>query len=183
MSEGTEELVEASTSPRGDAAATDIDQAGAFGQSRRALLAGGGGVCLALLLGACGSSNNTPPAGGTDDGGGDDNPTTAPADSPTSAGGGGGGDVLAKLADVPEGGGLLVAGDVMLVKLNGSIKAYNAHCRHQGFIVDPPKNGIILCENHGSEYKSSDGSVVNGPATQPLIVINVKVDGENIVRA
>jgi cytochrome b6-f complex iron-sulfur subunit len=150
--------------------------------NRRALLAGGGVACLALLLGAC--SSGAPAPGGDDgtgaDGGASDGDELDQSSLPTPVSQGP--PVLAKVSDVPEGGGKVI-GAVLLVKISGKIKAYNAHCRHQGFIVDPPENGVIVCENHGSQYRASDGAVIHGPATQGLAVINVQVQGDNIVRA
>jgi Rieske Fe-S protein len=140
------------------------------GANRRTVLTTGGGLaCLALLLGAC--SGGGQPTPGDDD-----------ADATSTSTGGVGQQVLAKVSEVPVGGGKLV-GSVLLVNNGGTIVAFNAHCRHQGFIVDPPEHGLIVCENHGSTYKSIDGSVVQGPATQPLLKINIVVQGDQILRA
>jgi Rieske Fe-S protein len=113
--------------------------------------------------------------------------------TPTDGGGGGGSTApgqaqgLAAVADVPDGGGLLVDdpdGNVLLLVNNGGeIKAFNAACTHMGTTVETPKNGIALCPNHGSEFATTDGSVKKGPATQPLATVNVKVDGDQVVLA
>jgi cytochrome b6-f complex iron-sulfur subunit len=94
---------------------------------------------------------------------------------------------LAKLADVPDGGGLIVdnpsGGVILLARTGNEVKAYNAACTHQGTTVDTPKNGIATCPNHGSEFSTTDGSVKKGPATQALATVNVTVSGDQIVLA
>ena len=161
------------------------------GASRRAFLAAGGGACLALLLGACTSDPEptAPPAdsAGPDDGG--EEPDVDPTDDPPGDETDGDendnadGEVLAKVSDLPVGGGKVV-GEVLLVNLGrNQIKAYDAHCTHQGFIVKPPKNGRIVCPNHGSAFQASDGGVVQGPAMRGLTPVKIKVNGDNIVRA
>ncbi|GAA1760397.1 Rieske (2Fe-2S) protein [Luedemannella helvata] len=153
----------------------DQDQLSPTGASRRAVLAGGGAACLALLLGACGSDTETPPAN-TGTGGG-------PADAPSSAAPGGGstGTVLAKEADIPSGGGVVV-GTVLVVKLaDGTVKAYDAHCPHMGTLVKPPTDGKSECPNHNSLFAIEDGARLSGPATSGLKDIPVKVENGNVV--
>jgi Rieske Fe-S protein len=173
---------------RSDEVEEDLEAPGA---SRRAFLAAGGGACLALLLGACTSDPEptAPPAEETDAGEqGDDvdaDPTDDPPGDETDAdeNDNAGGEVLAKVSDLPVGGGKVV-GEVLLVNLGrNQIKAYDAHCTHQGFIVNPPKNGRIVCPNHGSAFQASDGGVVQGPAMRGLTPVKIKVNGDNIVRA
>jgi Rieske Fe-S protein len=41
----------------------------------------------------------------------------------------------------------------------------------------------MTCPSHGSKFKASDGSVVQGPATQPLQEIAVTVKGQEITLA
>jgi Rieske Fe-S protein len=49
--------------------------------------------------------------------------------------------------------------------------------------VSSVQNGLIVCPCHGSSYHITDGSVANGPATQPLAAISVKVSGGQITKA
>ena len=94
---------------------------------------------------------------------------------------------LAALADVPDGGGLIVdnpsGGVILLARTGNDVKAYNAACTHQGTTVDAPVNGIATCPNHGSEFSTTDGSVKKGPATTALATVNVTVNGDQIVLA
>ncbi len=138
-------------------------------KSRRTMLCGLAVALLApgALVAACGDdSASTPPAG--------------------NGGGGGGSSRLAALADVPDGGGLIVEGpdgQVLLVRTGDQVKAFNAACTHMGTIVDPPVDGVATCSNHGSEFSTDDGSVKKGPATSPLAEVAVRVDGANVVMA
>jgi Rieske Fe-S protein len=65
----------------------------------------------------------------------------------------------------------------------GSFKAFTAVCTHQGCTVGSVSGGAIHCPCHGSAFSIKDGSVVNGPATQPLAAVSIKVEGTSIVKA
>jgi Rieske Fe-S protein len=142
--------------------------------SRRGAICTAAGACagigaLGLLLSACGSDNS----GGSSD--------ASSASPPPSSG-----STLAKVSDVPVGGGKLVTAPggmrVMLTQpTQGVFKAFDARCTHQGTIVDPPQKGIMTCPNHGSQFATADGSVRRGPATAPLDTVAVQVKGDSIV--
>jgi len=141
-------------------------------KSRRTMLCGLAVALLApgALVAACSDdSGSTPQPTGTG-----------------SGNGGGGSSSLAALADVPDGGGLIVDGpdgQVLLVRTGEQVKAFNAACTHQGTIVEAPVDGVAICPNHGSEFSTTDGSVKRGPATSPLAEVAVRVDGANVVLA
>jgi cytochrome b6-f complex iron-sulfur subunit len=105
----------------------------------------------------------------------------------TSAGGGSSSSGLTALADVPDGGGLVLdnpgGGKILVVRTGNEVKAYNAACTHQGTPVDAPVDGVATCPNHGSEFSATDGSVKKGPATAALATIAVKVEGDQVVLA
>jgi nitrite reductase/ring-hydroxylating ferredoxin subunit len=126
---------------------------------------------------ACSSSDDT--AGGSSTPSGDN--------SGTSAGGGSSSSGLAALADVPDGGGLIVdnpdGGKLLLVRTGTEVKGYNAACTHMGTIISAPADGVATCSAHGSEFSATDGSVKKGPATKALATVNVTVSGEQIVLA
>lgn len=102
-------------------------------------------------------------------------------------GGGGGAGGTAALADIPDGGGLVVdnpaGGKALLVRNGQDVIAYNASCTHMGSIIGVPKDGVSTCPNHGSKFKMDDGSVVNGPATKPLEKLEVQVTGGQVTLA
>jgi Rieske Fe-S protein len=92
------------------------------------------------------------------------------------------GDVLAASADVPEGGGLILDDDGIVITQPeaGTFKGFSNICTHQGCPVDNVTDGTINCICHGSKYSIEDGSVVGGPAPKPLPPKNVTVKGKNI---
>lgn len=104
--------------------------------------------------------------------------TTAPG---TTEPQGGGGDALAATADVPVGGGMILADKEIVITQPkaGEFKAFSAICTHQGCIVDEVSGGTINCPCHGSKFKL-DGSVSQGPASTPLSSRAVKVSGDQI---
>src|SRR4029453_4955746 len=130
--------------------------------SRRALLAGAG---LTVLAG-CRAYGGV--AGGPGDG----------APPPDAAGAGtAGGTELAKVADIPVGGGKVFAGKNVVVTQPqaGTIKAFSARCTHAGCTVGTVSGGTSNCPCHGSRYRIADGSVAGGPAPAPLPPVAVTV--------
>lgn len=72
---------------------------------------------------------------------------------------------------------------VVLVCSAGQIYALNDRCTHRG---GPLHEGslagdCIECPWHGSRFRLSDGSVVQGPATQPQQSFEVRVDGGRVL--
>ena len=107
--------------------------------------------------------------------------TTAPGTTGTTAPQAGGGDVLAATGEIPVGGGTILADKEIVITqpTAGKFMAFSAVCTHQGCIVDEVSGGTINCPCHGSKFKL-DGSVSQGPATQPLSARTVKVSGDQI---
>ena len=147
-------------------------------RSRRDVLCG---LVVALVapgaLVACGSSSSS---AGTPGGGG--------GSTGTASGGGSSGTKVATLADVPQGGGLVVdnpgGGKLVLTRASGDdVKAFNASCKHQGTIVNPPVAGTITCPAHGSQYDAATGALKHGPATSGLDAVAVQVTGTDVVLA
>jgi nitrite reductase/ring-hydroxylating ferredoxin subunit len=140
-------------------------------------------LCGALLLGAAGVGALAGCGGGSTPYGGTNSPTAS-----ETASAGPSGTALAKVSDVPVGGGHVVTtadgtGVLIVQPEEGTFKAYNDACTHRGTRLPAPMGGIMTCPAHGSEFKATDGSVVNGPATQPLTEIAIKVTGQDITLA
>jgi cytochrome b6-f complex iron-sulfur subunit len=131
---------------------------------------------LAVACGSEDSGNTGGSSGGSGSGSGG-------GSGSTESGGSGGAGTSTPLADIPDGGGLLVntedGGKALLVRNGDQVKAYNAACTHQGTIVRAPENGISVCPSHGSEFDTS-GAVVKGPATKPLAELPVTVKGDQV---
>ena len=141
--------------------------------TRRAMLAGAGAAGVAVTLAACGTASDTSSGSGSGGGGGGGGST---------GGGGGGGGTSIKASDIPVNGGkIFQSSDTVVTQpAAGTFKAFSATCTHMGCTVESVKNNTIHCPCHGSNYNASDGSVKNGPATQPLPAKNVTVSGDTL---
>ncbi|GAA3859192.1 Rieske (2Fe-2S) protein [Streptomyces sedi] len=144
---------------------------------RTAVLAGAAGLAAAALT-ACGSEDEEDGAesnGGSENGG---------SDGGDSGGDGGGAEELTSTADVPVGGGTILDEQKLVVTqpTEGEFLAFSAICTHQGCPVSQVTEDGILCTCHGSVFAIADGSVVEGPATQPLPAEPITVEGESILR-
>ena len=61
----------------------------------------------------------------------------------------------------------------------GTFKAFSSICTHARCPVADVTD-TINCNCHGSKFSITDGSVVNGPATQPLPARTVAVTGDSV---
>jgi Rieske Fe-S protein len=146
---------------------------------RRSVLVGACGTCAVVVAG-CAAYGPGQPA-----------PAPAPSAQPGGVGGGAGsgsaagGGKLAATADVPVGGGVVLADaqTVITQPKAGTFKAFSAICTHQGCTVAAVENGTINCPCHGSEFAIADGAVVAGPAPKPLPAKSIKVSGGSITAA
>lgn len=125
------------------------------GASRRAVLGGAGAT---VLLAACG---------------GGDSPTAAATSAP-------GDPVITELAQLRSEGAVMFEtddGKALAIARGDEVVAYSAICTHEGCTVSwDSEEEIIACPCHGSRFDASDGSVVNGPAREPLPSVDVEVD-------
>ena len=160
-----------------------VDQdATAARPDRRAVIRGAGAVGLAAVggtvLAACGSDSTAgATAGDTSTGGSSGGPSSAA----TTTGGSGGSGGVAK-ADIPVGGGTIVAATktVITQPAAGEFKAFSSICTHMGCPVASVADGTINCNCHGSKYDIATGAVKRGPATKPLPAKTVTVKGGQI---
>ncbi|MFG1837590.1 Rieske (2Fe-2S) protein [Micromonospora sp. NPDC049175] len=146
-------------------------------QTRRTLLTGVGAVGAAVVLAACGSDDGDSGSGAPTSGG--------PAVPSTGDAGGGdrqGAQSLATTADIPVGGGKVLAaqGVVITQPVAGQFKGFSPICTHQNCPVTNVDGGTINCTCHNSKFSIEDGSVKAGPATKPLPPRDIKVTGDQI---
>jgi Rieske Fe-S protein len=131
------------------------------GVRRRSVLAGCGVLWVAALAGCTAYGPAGPVA----------SPAPPPAPGPAApAVPAGEGSVLAAVADVPVGGGVVLDDrDVVVTQpVPGTFRAFSATCTHQGCTVRDVADGTINGPCHGSSFAVADGSVTAGPATTPL---------------
>jgi Rieske Fe-S protein len=130
--------------------------------TRRAVVTTGAAGLAGAALAGCGS----------DDGGGGGG-TGEPGESQ---------EPLARVSDIPEGGGLILADPQVVVTqpAAGEIRAFSSVCTHEGCQVESVSDGTINCACHGSRFSVEDGSVVRGPAERPLPERSVAVDGGEV---
>jgi Rieske Fe-S protein len=107
----------------------------------------------------------------------DATPTETDTTEAESEGGGG----LASTAEVPVGGGLILAKRKLVITqpAEGDFKGFTAVCTHQGCTVNQVTD-TIDCPCHGSQFSIEDGSVVGGPAPSPLAEQELVVRGDTI---
>lgn len=132
--------------------------------SRRTVVTAGAAAALAAVAGCStyGQSQQT-------------TPSSAPGSAPANG-------VLAKTSEVPVGGGLIIGASQVVVTQPkaGTFKGFTSICTHMQCQLASVEGGTINCNCHGSKFNISNGSVVNGPATQPLPVKPIVVSGGSI---
>jgi nitrite reductase/ring-hydroxylating ferredoxin subunit len=151
--------------------------------TRRGLVFGAGAAGLAALVAGCGADEPPPAASPGASSRAAAPATTAPAatapDLPPGA--------LARTADVPVGGGVIVEADgpVLVVQpAAGVFRAFSARCPHQNFVVGTPAaDGVVTCPGHLAHYRAADGSLIDGPAPRGLDAVPVAVADGHVRRA
>jgi Rieske Fe-S protein len=144
--------------------------------TRRAVIAGACGAACATALSACTTYGPGGPAAAS--------APSAPA-APTAQAAPGAAQGVASTADVPVGGGTILADQELVITqpVAGQFQAFSTTCTHQGCAVSEVADGTIICPCHGSKFAIADGSVVDGPASAPLERRNINVEGDSIVLA
>lgn len=133
------------------------------GVTRRSVLVGACAACGVAVAGCAGYGKPGPP----------------PPPPPPPAAAGGGPAALVATKDVPVGGGVIFGDQdtVVTQPTAGTFNAFTATCTHAGCTVANVDGGTINCTCHGSKYALADGSVVNGPAPDPLTAKAITVNG------
>ena len=142
----------------------------AINLSRRSMILAGGSAAAAVALTACSSTPDTaaePTTDSTNDSGSTPTPTE-----------------VAKLADIPVGGGIAATLDGQPILLaqpkEGTVVAFSAICTHQGCKVEPAETEFD-CPCHQSRYDLATGEVLGGPAPRALDPVTVTVAGDAVL--
>ena len=100
----------------------------------------------------------------------------------SSSGGNSSGTVLAPVAEIPDGGGVvLTKAKIVLTRTGNQIAAFSAVCTHEACLVNNVQNGLITCPCHDSAFDATTGAVRNGPATSPLPAVPVHIVDNSVV--
>jgi Rieske Fe-S protein len=85
---------------------------------------------------------------------------------------------LGPVDEVPVGGGKIYPDPPVVVTQPAAEEyhAFSSFCTHRGCPVSDVTDGLIQCACHGSQYSIEDGSVVRGPAPDPLVKLSVRVE-------
>lgn len=92
------------------------------------------------------------------------------------------GAALGPTGDVPVGAGKVDPEQRVVVTqpVQGTFHAFSAVCPHKGCTVQAVVGSTINCPCHGSMFDINDGSVVRGPAQQPLGRLKVTVEAGSL---
>ncbi|CAM3218779.1 ubiquinol-cytochrome c reductase iron-sulfur subunit [Rhodothermus bifroesti] len=71
------------------------------------------------------------------------------------------------------------AADMLVVNVEGTIRAFSSICTHQGCEISSFQNNRFVCFCHGSQF-GTDGQVLQGPATRALTAYTVERDGNRV---
>jgi Rieske Fe-S protein len=90
------------------------------------------------------------------------------------------GQALARTADIPVNSGTVVEDTLITQPQPGVFDAFVARCTHAGCALPGVEGDTITCPCHGSQF-ALNGTVVRGPAMEPLKPVKVTVRGGLIV--
>lgn len=95
---------------------------------------------------------------------------------------------IAKVADVPDPGSLLVEVDsrlVVVIHAAGQYYALEDVCTHDGGPLSDgtidPAGETIACPRHGAKFDLASGAARTMPATKPTQAHEVKIEGDQIM--
>ncbi|MFP5417291.1 MAG: Rieske (2Fe-2S) protein [Actinomycetes bacterium] len=103
--------------------------------------------------------------------------------SGSAAGASGGNALSVPASSIPVGSGRILdsASFVITQPEAGVFRAFNKMCTHQGCPVSAIEADEIHCRCHGARFSIADGSVTNGPATQPLRAATATLEGDQVM--
>jgi cytochrome b6-f complex iron-sulfur subunit len=79
------------------------------------------------------------------------------------------------------GGSIYTNGLIVINAGSGTYRAFSQVCTHQGTTVEYQSgSNLFYCPAHGSEFSSSNGSVLRGPAGSALKQYSVTLSGNSL---
>ena len=95
--------------------------------------------------------------------------------------------IVARVSDLPDRGLLAVQGPdgerVCLIRVGTAVTAARDECPHAAFPLSAGEilaDGTLQCGWHGARFDCATGAVRQGPATNPLVLYDVAIDGDSI---
>lgn len=85
-------------------------------------------------------------------------------------------------SEVPVGGGVVKVDAKIVVTqpAAGEFHAFSAVCTHQGCLVSRITATAIICGCHNSQFATTDGSRIAGPARAALPAVQLTADGDTL---
>ena len=73
--------------------------------------------------------------------------------------------------------------EVLLVSVDGVIHACDNWCNHQGYRLSAGEveGEEVRCDLHGARFNVTTGEATGRPATEPIKVFEVRLDGSDIL--
>jgi 3-phenylpropionate/trans-cinnamate dioxygenase ferredoxin component len=97
-------------------------------------------------------------------------------------------EAVASLGDLPEGAvvqRVLSSGEtICLLRHRDQVSAVSDICTHEHFPISQGElleDGTVQCAWHGARFDCRSGEVKQGPATAPLPVFEVRVEGDAVL--
>lgn len=97
-------------------------------------------------------------------------------------------EAVASVNQIPSEGVLAVVRSdgqrLCLIRRKGRVSAVADNCTHQDFemaLGDVLPDGSIQCAWHGARFDCATGAVRQGPATEPLPVFEVRLEGDEVL--
>jgi 3-phenylpropionate/trans-cinnamate dioxygenase ferredoxin component len=93
---------------------------------------------------------------------------------------------VARTQDVPDGelaAATLDGLQIVLANAAGEYRAFADECTHAGCSLaydGELEGGSVTCQCHGSVFDLSTGEAIGPPATEPVAVYSVRVEGDEI---
>ena len=93
---------------------------------------------------------------------------------------------VARTEDVPDGeltAATLDGLEIVLASTGGEVRAIAGECTHAGCMLaydGELEGGNVTCQCHGSVFDLTTGEAIGPPATEPLEVYRVRVEGDEV---